>query len=203
MNLRRFCLLFSAALMLVGLGWAPTAAFTRCCQLCGVQSCSKVCRLVCEEKKVSVTCWGVEDEEFCVPGRGVKVCTHCEEVCECQDEPGEVQSRPKLWSWREWQPCGDPELRTKRKLMRKTVVKKVPTYKWVVQDLCEECRTASPSDLPPAPAADFKQSKSAEPRDKESKSAASKPAGPPKAPADAKGKAAVGAPRDPNRAAHD
>jgi hypothetical protein len=78
------------------------------------------------------------------------------------------------------------------------VTKKVPTYKWVVQDLCEECRNAPSTDLPPAPAADSKQSKSAEPKDKESKSAAPKSAGPPKIPADSKGKAAVGAPRDPN-----
>ncbi len=30
--------------------------------------CTKVCRLVCEEKKVEVTLWGCETEEFCVPG---------------------------------------------------------------------------------------------------------------------------------------
>jgi hypothetical protein len=192
MDLRRFCLLIPAALFLIGLGWNPTAAFTRCCQLCGTPSCSKVCRLVCEEKKVSVTCWGVEEEEFCVPGRGVQVCTHCEEVCDCQTEPGEVQSRPKLWSWREWQPCGDPEIRTKRKLMRKTVVKKVPTYKWVLQDLCAECRNAPPADLPPAPAADAKEVKSSDTKSKGTAPKESKSADQPQKGAEPKGKAAVG-----------
>jgi hypothetical protein len=195
MDLRRFCLLIPAALFLIGLGWSPIAAFTRCCQLCGTPSCSKVCRLVCEEKKVSVTCWGVEEEEFCVPGRGVQVCTHCEEVCDCQTEAGEVQSRPKLWSWREWQPCGDPEIRTKRKLMRKTVVKKVPTYKWVLQDLCEECRNAPPADLPPAPAADAKESKSSDTKSKDTAPKESKAADQPQKSAEAKGKAAVGSSR--------
>ena len=195
MDLRRFCLLIPTVLFLIGVGLSPTEGFTRCCQLCGTPSCSKVCRLVCEEKKVSVTCWGVEDEEFCVPGRGVKVCEHCEEVCECQTEPGEVQSRPKLWSWREWQPCGNPEIRTRRKLMRKTVVKKVPTYKWVVQDLCEECRNASPSDLSPAPAADAKEAKAGDSKAKDAKPPASKPTEPTKHAGDAKGKAAVGSSR--------
>ncbi|MFN7806423.1 MAG: hypothetical protein ACK5TO_20595, partial [Planctomycetaceae bacterium] len=77
---------------------------------------------------------------------------------------------------------------------------KVPTYKWVVQDLCEECRNAPSTDLPPAPAADSEKSKSTESKAKESKAAApkpaeSKPAQEPKQRPDTKGKAAIGTAR--------
>jgi len=154
MTLRLLTSLSTALLLLLSAGFGQAWAYTRCCQLCGCGSCSKVCRLVCEDKKVTVTCWGVQEEEFCIPGRGVEQCKHCEEVCECQEDEGEVCSRPKLFSWREWQPCGDPEIRTKRKLMRKTVTKKVPTYKWVIQDLCEDCRRAVESGNEPRPAAE-------------------------------------------------
>ena len=48
--------------------------------------CKKVCRLVCEEKKVEVVCWGCKCEDFCVPGPGCPTCEHCKCVCQTCDE---------------------------------------------------------------------------------------------------------------------
>src|SRR5262245_11746202 len=53
-----------------------------CCSHCGHQrNCDKVCRLVCEEKKVSITCWGTVCEDFCVGRCSERGCRHCEDVC--------------------------------------------------------------------------------------------------------------------------
>ena len=68
------------------------------CAHCGCQAeCRKVCRLVCEEKKVEVFCWGCKCEEFCVPCHSKTGCQHCETVCDdCEKcEPGVPQSEPK------------------------------------------------------------------------------------------------------------
>lgn len=113
----------------------------RCfCALCGCEPCEKVCKLVREEKKVTVTCLGFKDEDFCVGGCSECVAQHCEMVCEENCDPEKICSQPKRRVWYEWEPKNPPTIYTKRKLMRKTITKKIPTFKWVVVDLCEECR---------------------------------------------------------------
>ena len=112
------------------------------CADCGRQApCRKVCRLVCEEKKVEVVCWGCQCEEFCLPGPGCPGCKHCEEVCgdcEAGGDPQKPQAKSKRFVWTEWFPS-HAEVHVKKKLMKKVVTKKVPTYKWVVEDLCAQC----------------------------------------------------------------
>lgn len=41
-----------------------------------------------------------------------------------------------------WIPGCDPEIVTKRKLMKKTITKTVPSFKWVVEDACPQCIAA-------------------------------------------------------------
>ena len=112
-----------------------------CCAHCGCQArCHKVCRLVCEEKKVTVTCWGCKCEDFCIPGHSKPCCQHCEEVCtEDAADCDAPCTHAKTFVWTEWIP-GCAKLHTKKKLMKKTVTKKVPSYKWVVEDLCCDCQ---------------------------------------------------------------
>jgi hypothetical protein len=64
---------------------AIAAGCDHCNRDCG---CRKVCRLVCEEKKVEITCWGIECEDFCLPKHGKPGCKHCELVCDedCGEE---------------------------------------------------------------------------------------------------------------------
>jgi hypothetical protein len=116
-----------------------------CCAHCGC-ACSgrKVCRLVCEEKKVDVICWGCKCEDFCVAGPSKPGCRHCEEVCGSCDQPCDCttpHAKSKGFTWTEWIP-GRAKIYTKKKLVQKVVTKKVPSYKWVVEDLCPECEAS-------------------------------------------------------------
>lgn len=71
--------------------------------------------------------------------------------------PGDkVCSQPKRIVWTSWIPGCGQEIYTKRKLMKKTVTKTVPSFKWVVEDLCSECtasceRVSLPEGTPEPP----------------------------------------------------
>ncbi|MBX7168969.1 MAG: hypothetical protein K1X74_21715 [Pirellulales bacterium] len=155
---RTFCVLLT--LCLVSYVSDRLQAGHGCCAHCGrAAACNKVCRLVCEEKKVDVICWGSKCEDFCIPGCSKLDCKYCEEVCQnCdQDADPEVCSKPKKFVWREWIP-GCATVHTKTKLMKKVETKKIPSYKWVVEDLCAECehkaqhaQVPSGTKLPPVP----------------------------------------------------
>jgi hypothetical protein len=150
----------------LGAGSITLAGGARCAH-CGCSGpCEKVCRLVCEDKKVTVTCWGYACEEFCDPGPSARGCRHCEEVCGPSDEKSGAKapcSQPKTFVWHEWIPGCVKHIYTKKKLMKKTVTKTVPGFKWVVEDLCPECEQKAeeaevrPDDkVPPPPAVDAK-----------------------------------------------
>ena len=113
-----------------------------CCRCRSHGSCKKVCRLVREEKKVEIICWGGKCEDFCLPGPSKKGCKHCEEVCATCDACSKdgVSATPKTFVWYDWFPGCANDIRTKKKLMKKVVTKRVPSYKWVVEDLCGDCR---------------------------------------------------------------
>jgi hypothetical protein len=139
-----------------------------CCAHCGgCCECEKTCRLVCEDKKVDVICWGVVCEDFCLPGHGKPGCKQCKTVCVDCSEPQDPKApcvAPKSFVWRDWRPsCA--YLFTKKKLMKKTETVKVPTYKWVVEDLCPKCQGScdvaavdakTEAELPPPPLAEAK-----------------------------------------------
>ena len=150
-------LLFATAIVLCLASWAW--AHNCFCAHCGHSCpCQKVCRLVCEDKKIEVVCWGALCEEFCVPCHGKKGCEHCEMVCsECDCDPETPTSKPKRFIWSDWMPTR-ATMFTRTKLMKKTITKEVPTYKWVVEDLCQHCEANCPcasieqgAELPPVP----------------------------------------------------
>jgi hypothetical protein len=139
-----------------------------CCAHCGgCCECQKVCRLVCEDKKVDVICWGCVCEDFCLPGHGKPGCKQCKTVCVDCSKPQDPKApcvAPKKFVWREWCPsCA--YLFTKKKLMKKTETVKAPSYKWVVEDLCPKCQgncdvaavdAKTEAELPPPPLAEAK-----------------------------------------------
>lgn len=134
----------------------------RCACCHNESSCERVCRLVAEEKKVQVNCWGMKCEDFCVPGPSHRGCQHCELVCD-EADPEVPCVHSKRFVWSEWIPAGCPKMFTKKKLMKKTVTKKVPSYKWVVEDLCPKCVAAldaaerpAVADLPAPPLPDVR-----------------------------------------------
>src|SRR6186713_1941782 len=100
---------------LVGLFSQVAEAGSLCCDHCGCQSCvRKVCRRVCEMKEVKSYEYQCKCEEFCVP-----TCSHGR----CGHDCGACSA----------------EVRTKTKLFKVEVIKKVPTYKWVVEHVCAGC----------------------------------------------------------------
>ena len=128
------------------------------CRSCACSNnCETVCRLVCEEKKVQVVVWGIKHEEFCAPDPSCPDHDHCEEI-RASTKPTDPCSVPKVFRWTHWTPAPCGTVYTKKKLMKKTVTKTVPSYKWVVEDLCPSCQAkcaqlAVPSgtEVPPAP----------------------------------------------------
>jgi hypothetical protein len=108
------------------------------CAHCGCSGCEQVCRLVREDKKVNITCWGCKCEDFCAPGKSCRNGRNGEEVCD--DCDAEVCAAPKTFVWYNWTPGCAEHIYTKKKLMRKTIVKTIPSYKWVVEDLCGNCQ---------------------------------------------------------------
>lgn len=122
-----------------------------CCAHCGCHArrCRKVCRLVREEKKVTTTCWGMQCEDVCVPGPSTPDCRQSEMINPKGPEDRKIFAQPKRLVWISWIPGCDPEVVTKRKLMKKTVTKTVPSFKWVVEDACPECiATLKPVTVP-------------------------------------------------------
>jgi hypothetical protein len=115
-----------------------------CCDHCGCTTgCKKVCKLVKEDRKITVTCWGISEEDFCVAGPGCTGCEHCETVCnDCVTNKEEgVIAVPKEVTWRDWCPSDCADIYTHKKLMKRTETKTVPGYKWKVEDLCAACRS--------------------------------------------------------------
>ena len=121
------------------------------CEQCGAAAgCQRSCRLVMEEKKVTITCWGSQAEDFCLPLKGQPCQQHCELVCDEGPDGDALCVKPKKFVWTEWIPGCGAKPYTKQKLMKKTITKKVPSYKWVVETLCDECRERCPSvEAPP------------------------------------------------------
>lgn len=123
----------------LALGATPSAkravAGPLCCRCGCPDNCCKVCRPVPDTKEVKKVCWDVKCEDVCVPGRS---CC-CGEVCK-QDECG-------CWTYKIWKPnCG--YVKTRKVLVKKEVTRKVPSTKWVVEDVCQHCRTPEDCDLP-------------------------------------------------------
>lgn len=143
-------LLAASAVSIYVVSAAEAMAGDGCCSKCGCSAnrCRRICRLVQEDRKITTTCWGMECEDFCVPGPSTPDCKQCETVCN-PAAGDKVCSQPKRLVWTSWIPGCGQEIYTKRKLMKKTVTKTVPSFKWVVEDLCPECTTScEPVSLP-------------------------------------------------------
>jgi len=121
-----------------------------CCHSCGVR---KVCKVVCEMKKVKKTTWVVECEEFCasLPNckRPCKSCCNtgnCGEECCC--DPCASLRRPMVPP-----KCG--KVRCRKKLVKKEIICEVPVYKCVVvcvNSCCEAAACCGEEADSPAPA---------------------------------------------------
>lgn len=144
MNSRpRICLTFLFAFFPFVCGeiaWGQTS----CCAQCGcVAGCQRVCRLKCEEKRVTETLWAGKSEEICLPGKSRCVDQQCEMIGDQVPDAEVPCAQPKKFVWNLWQPITAPTSATKSKLMKRTIVKTIPSYRWVVEDLCPDCEATA------------------------------------------------------------
>ena len=115
------------------------------CDRCGASAnCKRVCRIVKEEKKLTSTCWGIQSEEFCIGGPSCEKCEKCESVCNGKEDCEKANAQPKKMYWKIWEPSSCAHIFTKKKLMKRTVTKSIPSFKWVVEDLCSDCKSQDP-----------------------------------------------------------
>jgi hypothetical protein len=121
-------------------------------------TCGKVCRLVCEKKKLTVVGYGSKCETICVPGPSCRGCKHCSVECcgEGDDCTGGTSSRScchacqpvqaKIeFCWRDWFARGCAKPRTIKVLTKYQAEKEICGYHWEVVDagnLHEEITTA-------------------------------------------------------------
>jgi hypothetical protein len=107
-------------------------------------ACGKVCKLVCETKKLTAICYANECKQICLPGCSRPGCKHCATCCgKCKCEPcaGCEESAPKCeFCWRDWFACGCPKPRSVKVLTKYQAEKKICWYHWEVVDAsCCDC----------------------------------------------------------------
>ncbi|MDP1797830.1 MAG: hypothetical protein Q8K78_10125 [Planctomycetaceae bacterium] len=127
--------------------WLIAGSHRSHCEGCGC-ACApqKVCRMVCETKKVPRTTYSGQQEDFCIPGPSERV--RCPDGSagreSCGDEP---YNKKRNWLW--FPQCA--EVKTRTKLVKTVTEKEEVTVRWVVEYLCPDCRSAHA--VPPTPAA--------------------------------------------------
>ena len=135
-----FLMSLAAALLMVGVATAGDCCNKAgCCKKCGAQM---TCKIVCEMKKVEKIVWAVECEPICAanPGCCKHGCGGCDKTCAAGDcgscgkcgPCAELLSRPQVKPH-----CTPP--RCRKKLVKKTIVCEVPSYKCVPVACCSCC----------------------------------------------------------------
>ncbi len=123
-------LIYGAMVWSIGLV-ALAQAGDGCCSQCGCRhQVQKVCRMVPDVKVTVRWEYDVECEDFCIPGPS-KYCG-TRQVTDCHGTRCEKIMMPT---------CA--KVQTRKVLVKKPIVTETPTWKWVVEYLCCDCRAAS------------------------------------------------------------
>jgi hypothetical protein len=107
-------------------------------------ACGKVCKLVCDTKKLTAIGYGVECKSMCIPEPSRAGCKHCA-VCYGKDDGKSCNGCPNYppkceFCWRDWFACGCAQPRTVRVLTKYQAEKKICWYHWEVIDAaCCDC----------------------------------------------------------------
>jgi hypothetical protein len=119
--------ILAAAILLAAAIPAAGGDGSCCCHCNSCPATRKVCRWVPETKTVEVEKWDCECETICIPGRS----QHCGKTCtaDCNCHKTVVHH---------WAPtCA--KARTIHKLKKVKEKKEICTWKWVVEEVCDEC----------------------------------------------------------------
>lgn len=114
-------------------------------------ACGKVCKLVCETRKLVDVGYGNECKAICLPAPSRPGCKHCATICgECKCDPCTncETTAPKFeFCWRDWFACGCTTPRNIKVLTKYQAEKKICWYHWEVVDAsCCDCAVTG-SDL--------------------------------------------------------
>jgi hypothetical protein len=99
-----------------------------------------------EEKKK--TCYECKCEDFCVPGPSLWCGRKCESIPYGESDSCGCADGGCCLTWNLWKPRGCAQLRTRKVLVAHEVKKEVPSYKWEVEYLCDECRQCCVNAMP-------------------------------------------------------
>lgn len=135
--------LFLTTVLFASMTWGEVYAGGHCCEQCGHEcKTSRVCHVIVEMKKVPKTCYSCECEDFCVPGPSKR----CGRAPEPDDSACGELCLQERWYWN-WIP-GCAKVYKRSKLIKKVTQVEVPSFKWVVEDLCPECRAKAQTTKP-------------------------------------------------------
>ncbi len=102
-------------------------------------ACGKICKLVCETKKLPAVGYGYKCDTIRIPSPSRRGCKHCDVTC-C---PGDdlVGCPPKIeFCWYDWFACGCAKPRTVKVLTKYQAEREVNSYHWEVVDAsCCDC----------------------------------------------------------------
>lgn len=101
--------------------------------------CGKVCKLVCETKKLPAVGYGYKCDTICIPGPSRPGCKHCDTTCCGADD---IQGCPPTieFCWYDWFACGCAKPRTVNLLTKYQAEKEIGSYHWEVVDAgCCDC----------------------------------------------------------------
>src|SRR5262245_55843278 len=96
--------------------------------------------MVCVEKEVKKVVWGCKCDAVCLPPPS-HLCGECEECVHCDRDHCDCCSHGACGhiTKQHWQPEGCPEMREIVKLRKFEIKVKVPSYKYVVEEVCCDC----------------------------------------------------------------
>jgi hypothetical protein len=103
--------------------------------------CGKICKLVCETKKLQAVGYGYKCESICIPSHSRPGCKNCDMTC-CAGDKIEG-CPPKIeFCWYDWFACGCAQPRTVKVLTKYQAEREVDSYHWEVVDAsCCDCVT--------------------------------------------------------------
>jgi hypothetical protein len=102
-------------------------------------ACGKICKLVCESKKLQAVGYGYKCESICIPSPSRHGCKHCDATCCAGDDL--KGCAPKIeFCWYDWFASGCAKPRTVKILTKYQAERKIDSYHWEVVDAsCCDC----------------------------------------------------------------
>jgi hypothetical protein len=96
-------------------------------------ACGKICKLVCETKKLQAVGYGYKCESICIPSRSRRGCKHCDTTC-CAGDDLEGCAPKIEFCWYDWFACGCATPRTVKVLTKYQAERKIDSFHWEVVD---------------------------------------------------------------------